>query len=114
MVARVVKYDDEGEVIYDGPARRGTDQSVNKPSGLPFGLTPADIMKLGMMLIFCVTFVVKTDQRLSNVEEAVKYLSTFSKNSDGWHSSLFGTQFEGGRPLNNDFDLNKFKRKEQQ
>lgn len=110
MVARVVKYDDDGMVLYDGPAKRQTDQNVTKKSGLPFGLTLPDLIKIGMMFVMGVVFVVKADQRIAAVEASVSYFTSFAKNSDGWNSSVYGTQFEGGKPVNSNIDMDKLHR----
>lgn len=110
MVARVVKYDEEGNIVYDGPAKRQTDQQLTKR--LPFGLVIGDIFKIGAIIIACIVFIVKTDQRIEGLEESVKYLTTFAKNSDGFNSSIFGTQFEGGRPINNTLNLSRLYRNE--
>lgn len=84
---------------------------------LPFGLRPGDILNLIMVVGACAVFVFKTDDRISALEKATAYLSSYAEASDGWHSTVIGTQFKGGKPINTNFDPTPIKRaisKEQQ
>lgn len=71
-----------------------------KPSWkLPLDLRPADFIHVGTVAVALIVFVVKTDQRISNLEKATSYLTDFAEASDGYHSALTGVQFKGGRPI---------------
>ena len=115
MVKRHIKVFDGSKLIYEGEDKRTYDQDYQKLK--MFGLPIMDAVKMIAYLVMLIVFLVKTDNRLTKVEESHEILIKMSQqfieyeqNSDAWHSSVLGTQFKSGKPLNDNIDINKIKR----
>lgn len=100
---------ENGKKIYEGEDNRvyGRDYE-NKVFGI---LKVEDVIKLVAYLCLLLGFLYKSDARITKVEESqtelikiTSHLVDFANNSDKWHSSVTGTNFNGGKPdgyLNN-------------
>lgn len=79
-----------------------------------FGMfTLADIFKVGSIWFALIVFVIGMDYRLKYLEsdrvivaQSMVKLTDFVRSSDNFNSSLYGVQFEGGKPINPSYRVN--------
>jgi hypothetical protein len=102
----------------DEPVRVGSPRAneINQP--LLFGfLTLSDAFKIALTVFGITTFMIKDNIRINaleegqknlqiNLTEITKSMQSYMEESDGFHSSIFGTQFKGGHPRNDGFKNN--------
>lgn len=112
---RHIKVYEGTKVIYEGEDKRTYDKDYQRLT--LFGLPIMDTVKLVAYLVMLVVFLVKTDGRLTKVEESQALLINMNKqfveyqqNADAWHSSVLGTQFKNGKPLNDNIDMKRLKK----
>lgn len=96
---------------YRGEDRRYYNQEYQKTL---LGVSFSDWLKIGLTLFGIITFMIKDNIRISALEEGQKKLTelsvsmkTYMEQSDGFHSSIFATQFQGGRPIDKGFSNRK-------
>lgn len=106
MTIRKIIVKEGDKVIYEGPEK----QPYRENWGLPFGFRPGDLLNLVMVIGACAVFIYKTDDRIKALEVSVGYFSSFAEASDGFHSTVTGTQFKGGKPINDNFDTLQIKK----
>lgn len=63
------------------------------------GFKVQEIIIISTVIISIVTFYVRTDDAMKRLITATDWLTTFARNSDGYHGSTLGVQFEQGRPV---------------
>lgn len=106
-MARIIRVEDEGKLVYEGEDKRFYDRDYKKGLlGIPFG----DWIKISLTIFGIITFMIKDNIRIGALEEGQKKLTEISQSvqsymesSDGWNSSMYGTQFKGGRPIDGSF-----------
>lgn len=74
------------------------------------GIRLGDIIKAIPLVFLCGIFYANqqtTNQRIDNnqtvLSKSIEKLIEFNKTSDSWHSTVWGTQFEGGKPIDGSF-----------
>lgn len=100
---------ESGETI-----RVGSVRSSEVNNTLLFGFLPIpDALKIGITLFAIATFIVKDDLRIASLEDSRKKLTSISEEmqnymqtSDAFQSSVYGTEFKGGSPVNTSY-INK-------
>jgi hypothetical protein len=118
MRSKTITIRDRDKIYYRGPERR-VEQTLNEPR--VFGIFTSRDIAAGLSYIISVVltiavFWVKTENRIDLLEKGVNELrkanedyAEYIKSADIWHSTLIGTEFKGGRPINPYFDAKKKK-----
>lgn len=97
----------ETKVVYKGEDKRFYNTNYQQGFlGVPIG----DWIKIALTIFGIAIFVVKDNIRINALEEGQHRLTEISTSmqqymeaSDGFNSSIFGTQFKGGRPIDGAF-----------
>jgi len=93
---------------WDGDERRHnilTDDDVKRLSkamdGTPkiYGFKITDIVMVGSILAAVFAFYIRTNDTVDHLVKLTDYLVVFQKNSDLYHSTVTGSLFEQGRPI---------------
>lgn len=98
----------EGDrVVYEGEELLSYYDRNNSPKDKPviFGMFSIKefITACSYMVVFAV-FLLKTDQRITLMEQNIKMFTEFVQNSDNYHATVLGTQFRNGKPISDNFD----------
>ncbi len=101
---RTITVMEEGRVVYEGEDKR----YYNSDYGQSPYMTPKifnlfsvkEVVQAAIFIFMISLFLMKLDERQTSQEKSILYLMEFSVNSDGWQSTVYGTQFKGGKPLN--------------
>jgi len=92
---------------------------MTKPQEFSFyGFAMKDFIQFTIYGIGLIVFLVKTDMRVTKVEESYamlvqnsKILTEFMIDSDAYHSAVLATQFKGGKPVNASYNTKKIRDK---
>lgn len=69
------------------------------------GFKIQELVVLGSIFVALVTFHVQTKDVITRLVASTDWLMKYSKNSDGYHSAILGTQFEQGKPVNPNYEV---------
>lgn len=93
--------DEDGNVLYQGADKRYYDGDYNPKEGKLFGMfTIKEVVQAAVFLVLFGVFLLRMDERQKLMEQNILYLTEFTANSDNWQSTVYGTQFKSGKPLN--------------
>ncbi len=83
-----------------------------------YGFEMKDIIQFAVYGVALIVFLVKSDMRITTVEKSFEMLvrsntilTEFMIDSDAYHSSVLGTQFKGGKPVNASYNTKKIRDK---
>lgn len=81
-----------------------------------YGFGVKDLIKVVVYGVALIAFLVRSDMRITKVEESFSMLvksntilTEFMIDSDAYHSSVLGTQFKGGKPVNANYNTRKIR-----
>ncbi len=106
MADRKITVTEGDKTIYEGPENRHLQNVALLKSPKMFGLDPDTWIKIAGFALAIVLFYYRTDEFMKSQTEINRsqtnindYVMKFVKNSDTYHSSVTGRQFEQGRPF---------------
>jgi hypothetical protein len=109
MRKRVITVKEGGNLVYEGDDRRYYETS--KEDKLFLGMfSTKEIIQAVIFISTVGAFLIQSNSRQMALEKAVFYLTEFSVNSDNWQSTVYGSQFKQGKPLNDAFVEDMIKR----
>ncbi len=80
-------------------------RSVQTPPDKRYaGFKIQEIAVIGSIIIALITFHIQTRDIMNRLVISTDWLTAFAKNSDNYHSTTLGVQFEQGKPANPNYD----------
>lgn len=107
---------------YPGPERRAATQEHDSITVILefirastsekkyLGLKINEIVIIGTVILGIAAFYIRTNDTIDRLVKITDSLTSFTRNSDSWHSTVVGTTFDQGKPSNPNFDNSKIRK----